>query len=84
MRQISIKQLRSNMSKEMGNLPFEVTEHGKVIAVMCTKYGYTCHDSELIPLKGVHKGGNEDKPRKTSNCNHNTKPASCTGGRPKA
>ena len=34
MRQISIAEFRASVSKEMKELPFEVTKNGKVIAVM--------------------------------------------------
>ena len=34
MRKINIRLLRKNLSKELNNLPFEITRHEKVIAVV--------------------------------------------------
>lgn len=34
MRQINIKQLKNNLSKELLNLPFEITKYGQVVATI--------------------------------------------------
>ena len=41
MRQISIRELRSNMCTQLKDLPFEITKNGKIIGIMCTQPDYT-------------------------------------------
>ena len=35
MRQITLKNIRASLTKELNNLPFEITKNGKVIAMVC-------------------------------------------------
>ncbi len=37
MRSVSIRDLRANLSKELGNLPFRVTRNGVLVGVVCTQ-----------------------------------------------
>lgn len=37
MRQITLKNIRATLTKELNNLPFEITKNGKVIAIVSEK-----------------------------------------------
>ena len=51
MRQVTIKELRSNLAKELENLPFEVTRKGTPIAEVYTTGVIGCTPS----TSGVHR-----------------------------
>lgn len=63
MREINIKKLRANLSKELNNLPFAITRNGKIIG-----YVQESVHKEELPLKGVHIIG-KDKPLPNANSN---------------
>jgi len=57
MRQISIKQLKANLCKEMQSLPFEVTKYGKIVATMY-KGGHKIPD-KVVTTPDIKNGSNE-------------------------
>ncbi len=74
MRQISIKQLKSNLCKEILDLPFEVTRYGRVIGVMAegshkyidkvvtnTNKASKSTDKSIKQAKGLHNPVNAAK-----------------------
>jgi hypothetical protein len=65
MRQVNIKELKARLSKELLNLPFEITRYGRVIGV--------------IGEKGSHNELKLEKPKKLTTCNNNAKTTSHTG-----
>ena len=58
MRQVNIKELKKNLSRELQDLPFEITKFGRVVGVVCEKGNH--FDSEKIEItskeekKGSH------------------------------
>jgi len=40
MRQVNIKELRANLSKELQKLPFQVIKNRKIVGIMCTQSDY--------------------------------------------
>jgi hypothetical protein len=79
MRQVSIRNLRANLSKELNNLPFEVIKHGKVVGIMCTQDehlgGNSVHNDGKVAKKRVHK----QKAENISHLKHKEKATSHTG-----
>jgi len=58
MRQVNIKELKNNLSKELQDLPFEITKFGRVVGVVCEK-GSHLDDAKVekvieSKIKGSH------------------------------
>lgn len=75
-RQINIKELKANLSKELLNLPFEVTRYGRVIANM-VEGG---HESSGKVVTTGGSSHNYSKAENTTARNNDTKSPLPTGG----
>lgn len=77
-RQVNVKELKANLSRELQNLPFEVTKYGRVIANMA-EGGYNNGKKVVTPAENGH---NCQCSKNTTTCNDEQKATSPTGGRP--
>jgi len=84
--QIPLKTLRVRLTKELLDLPFEITDYGKVIAVVSDKGLNIPVVEQVKGLNNGYKGLNnkhiEAKPKKLSSCNNKIKTDTPTGVRP--
>ena len=60
MREVTIKQLRSNLSLELESVPFVITRQGKPVA-KCTQYTESVHNAK----ESVHSEGEPRGDRKS-------------------
>ncbi|MFH1562022.1 MAG: hypothetical protein ABIF11_01190 [Nitrospirota bacterium] len=55
MRQVNIKELKKNLSRELQDLPFEITKFGKVVGVVCEKGSHLENEKVVTTSqKGSH------------------------------
>lgn len=65
MRQVTIRQLRANLSAELKNLPFEITKNGLVVG-LCTQQQKTAKKpAKKQPTEITTKKQSTDKPKAT-------------------
>jgi len=56
MRQVNIKELKKNLSRELQDLPFEITKFGRVVGVVCEKGDHFNSEKIEITSKEEKKG----------------------------